>query len=52
MSEMALVPFLAAVAIAIHDATGAWVSAQPFTPERVRAALAEIAEAAPHAAAH
>ena len=40
MSEMPLVPFAAAVACAIHDATGAWVSDVPFTPERVLAAIA------------
>jgi CO/xanthine dehydrogenase Mo-binding subunit len=40
MSEMPLVPFAAAVAAAIHDATGAWVSDLPFTPERVLAAIA------------
>jgi CO/xanthine dehydrogenase Mo-binding subunit len=40
MSEMPLVPFGAAVAIAIHQATGAWVSDMPFTPERVLAAIA------------
>jgi CO/xanthine dehydrogenase Mo-binding subunit len=39
MSEMPLVPFGAAVASAIHDATGAWVSDMPFTPERVLAAI-------------
>ena len=39
MSEMPLVPFAAAVACAIHDATGAWVSDLPFTPERVLAAI-------------
>jgi CO/xanthine dehydrogenase Mo-binding subunit len=39
MAEMPLVPFAAAVAIAIHDATGAWLSQQPMTPERVLAAL-------------
>jgi CO/xanthine dehydrogenase Mo-binding subunit len=42
MSEMPLVPFGAAVAIAIHDATGAWVSDLPCTPERVLAALAAV----------
>jgi CO/xanthine dehydrogenase Mo-binding subunit len=42
---MALVPFTAAVAIAIHDATGVWMSQQPMTPERVLAALAEQAAA-------
>lgn len=39
MSEMPLVPFGAAVAAAIHDATGAWLSDLPFTPERVLAAI-------------
>ena len=39
MSEMPLVPFGAAVANAIHAATGAWVSDMPFTPERVLAAI-------------
>ena len=39
MSEMPLVPFAAAVASAIHHATGAWVSDVPFTPERVLAAI-------------
>ena len=39
MSEMPLVPFAPAVAAAIHDATGVWLSDLPFTPERVLAAL-------------
>jgi CO/xanthine dehydrogenase Mo-binding subunit len=39
MAEMPLVPFGAAVAAAVHDATGAWVSDLPMTPERVLAAL-------------
>ncbi len=39
MAEMPLVPFAGAVAAAIHDATGAWLSQQPMTPERVLAAL-------------
>jgi CO/xanthine dehydrogenase Mo-binding subunit len=39
MSEMPLVPFGAAVAAAIHHATGAWLSDVPFTPERVLAAI-------------
>ncbi len=47
MSEMPLVPFAAAVAIAIHDATGAWVSDLPFTPERVLAAIAATAKNEP-----
>jgi CO/xanthine dehydrogenase Mo-binding subunit len=41
MAEMALVPFAAAVAHAIQDATGVWLSEQPMTPERVLQALAE-----------
>jgi CO/xanthine dehydrogenase Mo-binding subunit len=40
VAEMALVPFAPAVAMAIHDATGVWLSQQPMTPERVLAALA------------
>jgi CO/xanthine dehydrogenase Mo-binding subunit len=40
MSEMPLVPFGAAVASAIHAATGAWVSDMPFTPGRVLDAIA------------
>jgi len=40
MSEMPLVPFAAAVAAAIHNATGAWICDLPMTPERVSAALA------------
>jgi CO/xanthine dehydrogenase Mo-binding subunit len=39
MAEMPLVPFGAAVASAIYEATGAWVFDQPMTPERVLAAL-------------
>jgi CO/xanthine dehydrogenase Mo-binding subunit len=39
VAEMALVPFAPAVAMAIHDATGVWLSQQPMTPERVLAAL-------------
>lgn len=39
VAEMPLVPFLPAVAAAIHDATGVWMNQQPFTPERVLAAL-------------
>ncbi|MFN8590919.1 MAG: xanthine dehydrogenase family protein molybdopterin-binding subunit [Thermomicrobiales bacterium] len=39
VAEMPLVPFLPAVAAAVHDATGVWLSEQPFTPERVLAAL-------------
>ena len=39
VAEMPLVPFLPAVAIAVHDATGVWLTDQPFTAERVLAAL-------------
>ncbi|HMO59264.1 MAG TPA: xanthine dehydrogenase family protein molybdopterin-binding subunit, partial [Roseiflexaceae bacterium] len=39
MSEMALVPLAPAIAIAIHDAVGIWLSRQPMTPERVLTAL-------------
>jgi CO/xanthine dehydrogenase Mo-binding subunit len=39
VAEMALVPFAAAVANAIYDATGVWVQDLPFTPERVLHAL-------------
>jgi CO/xanthine dehydrogenase Mo-binding subunit len=40
VAEMPLVPFAAAVASAIHDATGAWVTDLPMTPERVLDAIA------------
>ncbi len=39
MAELPLVPFAPAIASAIHAATGAWVSQQPFTPERVLKAI-------------
>jgi CO/xanthine dehydrogenase Mo-binding subunit len=39
MAEMALVPLAPAIASAIHDATGVWLTQQPMTPERVLAAL-------------
>ncbi len=39
VGEMALVPITPAIAAAIHDATGAWVTQQPITPERVLSAL-------------
>ena len=44
VAEMPLVPFLPAVAAAIHHATGVWLSEQPFTPERVLTALAATRE--------
>jgi len=39
MAEMPLVPFAGAVAAAIHDATGVWLSDLPFFPERVLAGI-------------
>jgi len=42
VAEMPLVPFAPAVAAAIHDATGAWLTRQPMTPERVLAALRAV----------
>jgi CO/xanthine dehydrogenase Mo-binding subunit len=39
VAEMPLVPLAPAVAAAIHDATGAWLTQQPMIPERVLAAL-------------
>ena len=43
VAELPLVPFLPAVAAAVHDATGVWLTEQPFTPERVLTALAAAA---------
>jgi CO/xanthine dehydrogenase Mo-binding subunit len=39
MAEMPLVPLAPAIAAAIHDAVGVWVTQQPFTPERVLTAI-------------
>jgi CO/xanthine dehydrogenase Mo-binding subunit len=44
MAEMPLSCFAPAVAIAIHDATGAWLTQQPMIPERVLTALAQRQE--------
>lgn len=41
MAEMPLVALAPAIAIAIHDATGAWLNQQPMTPERVLKAIQE-----------
>ncbi|MDQ6660180.1 MAG: xanthine dehydrogenase family protein molybdopterin-binding subunit [Chloroflexota bacterium] len=41
VAEMPLVPLTPAIASAIHNATGAWLTQQPMTPERVLAALME-----------
>ncbi len=39
MSEMPLVPLAPAIASAIHDAVGVWVTQLPLIPERVLAAI-------------
>lgn len=44
MAEMPLVPLTPAIATAIHDATGVWLSQQPMTPERVLAAILASSE--------
>ncbi len=48
VAEMATVPIMAAMANAVHDATGAWVDTLPLSPERVRAAITrqQVAERA------
>jgi CO/xanthine dehydrogenase Mo-binding subunit len=46
VAEMPLVPFAAAVASAIHAATGAWVTQLPMTPERVLTAIRATAKKA------
>jgi len=42
MGELPYLPVAAAIAAAIHDATGVWISEFPFTPERVLRALGKI----------
>lgn len=44
VAEMPLVPFTPAVAAAIYDAVGVWVTDQPITPERVLKAISQGAE--------
>jgi CO/xanthine dehydrogenase Mo-binding subunit len=39
MAEMPMLPLLPAIASAIHDATGVWLTSQPFTPDKVVKAL-------------
>ncbi len=51
MAEMPLVPFTPAVASAIHDATGVWLTQQPMIPERVLSALRER-DSNPHTASN
>lgn len=46
VAEMPLVPFAPAVAAAIHDAVGVWMTRQPMTPELVLAALEVLPERA------
>ena len=43
VAEMPLIPFAGAVASAIYDAVGAWVTQLPMTPERVIAAIEQTA---------
>jgi CO/xanthine dehydrogenase Mo-binding subunit len=50
VAEMPIVPFAAAVAAAIHDATGVWLGELPMTPQRVLAALTAHAAAGDAAA--
>jgi CO/xanthine dehydrogenase Mo-binding subunit len=45
MAEMPLIPFAAAVAHAIYEATGVWLTQQPMTPERVLQALETLSQA-------
>lgn len=42
MGELPYLPVAAAIAAAIHDATGVWINEFPFTPERVLKALGKI----------
>lgn len=42
LGELPLLPVAPAIAAAIHDATGVWISEFPFTPERVLRALGKI----------
>lgn len=42
MGELPYLPVAAAIAAAVHDATGVWINEFPFTPERVLRALGKI----------
>jgi len=42
MGELPYLPVAAAIAAAIHDATGVWINEFPFTPERILRALGKI----------
>jgi CO/xanthine dehydrogenase Mo-binding subunit len=39
MAEMPMIPLAAAIAAAVHDATGIWFDDLPLLPDRVVAAL-------------
>jgi len=41
MAEMPFLPLAPAIAAAVHDATGIWLTSQPFTPDKVVKALRE-----------
>ena len=43
VAEMPFIPFAAAVASAVYDATGAWITQLPLTPERVLRAIEQVA---------
>ncbi len=42
LGEIPFLPYVPAVAAAIHDATGVWINEFPFTAERVLRALGKI----------
>ena len=42
LGEIPFLPFVPAIAAAIHDATGVWIDEFPFTPERVVRALRKL----------
>jgi CO/xanthine dehydrogenase Mo-binding subunit len=44
VGEMPMLPTPAAIAAAIHDATGVWVDRMPFSPEQVLRALGRVVE--------
>jgi putative selenate reductase molybdopterin-binding subunit len=48
VSEISLNGSAPAIAIAIHDAVGAWVREWPFTPERILRAMGKIEEGGSH----
>jgi CO/xanthine dehydrogenase Mo-binding subunit len=39
MAEMPMIPLAPAIAAALNDATGVWLDAFPFTPDRVLTGL-------------